>query len=154
MKVADIVGGIIGILIGLFALWEGAKMPADVVMKIAPSFFPNMLVSLLILFSTVLIVNAVRGRSKGKVEPYRLSDKGVQRGLITLAAGSVFVLVLEPLGFIPTSIIFLTFMMRVMGKRNPLLLGVTPALITAAVWLVFEKVLALSMPAGVLADYL
>ena len=31
---------------------------------------------------------------------------------------------------------------------------ITPALITAAVWLVFEKVLALSMPAGVLADYL
>ena len=154
MKVADIVGGIIGILIGLFALWEGAEMPADVVMKIGPSFFPNILGGLLILFSAVLIVNAVRGRSKGKVEPYRLSDKGVQRGLITLAAGSVFVLVVEPIGFIPTAIVFLTFMMRVMGKRNPLLLAVTPALITAAVWLVFEKVLALSMPAGVLADYL
>ena len=45
-------------------------------------------------------------------------------------------------------------MMLMMGKRNPLLLAVTPALITAAVWLVFEKVLILSMPAGVLADYL
>ena len=154
MKVADIVGGIVGILIGLFAIWEGSKMPTDVVMKIGPSFFPNILGGLLILFSAVLIVNAARGKSKGKVEPYRLSDKGTQRGLITLAAGIVFVLVLDPLGFILTSIGFLTFMMLVMGKRNPLLLAVTPALITAAVWLVFEKVLVLSMPAGVLADYL
>ena len=154
MKIADIFGGALGILIGLFAIWEGSKMPTDVVMKIGPSFFPNILGGLLIVFSATLIVNAVRGRSKGKVEPYRLADKGTQRGLITLAAGIVFCAVLDPLGFIPTSIIFLTFMMLVMGKRNPLLIAVTPALITLAVWLVFEKVLLLSMPAGVLADYL
>ena len=154
MKIADIFGGALGILIGLFAIWEGTKMPTDVVMKIGPSFFPNILGSLLILFSAILIANALRCRSKGKVEPYRLSDKGTQRGLITLVAGIVFCVVLDPLGFIPTSIIFLTFMMVVMGKRHPLLLAVTPALITWAVWLVFEKVLSLSLPAGVLADYL
>ncbi len=154
MKIADIFGGALGILIGLFAIWEGSKMPTDVVMKIGPSFFPNILGGLLIVFSATLIVNAVRGRSKGKVEPYRLADKGTQRGLITLAAGIVFCAVLDPLGFIPTSIIFLTFMMLVMGKRNPMLIAVTPALVTLAVWLVFEKVLSLSMPAGVLADFL
>ena len=32
---------------------------------------------------------------------------------------------LDPLGFIPTSIIFLTFMMLVMGKRSPLLIILT-----------------------------
>ena len=154
MKIADIFGGALGILIGLFAIWEGTKMPTDVVMKIGPSFFPNILGGLLILFSAILIAKALRGRSKGKVEPYRLSDKGTQRGLITLVAGIVFCVVLDPLGFIPTSIIFLTFMMVVMGKRHPLLLAVTPALITWAVWLIFEKVLSLSLPAGVLADYL
>ena len=154
MKVADIVGSIIGILIGTFALWEGTKMPTDVVMKIGPSFFPSILGTMLILFSTILLVNALRGKSKGRVEAYRLSDKGVQRGLITLVASVVFCVALDPLGFIPTSIIFLTFMMVVMGKRSPWLLASIPALITAAIWLVFEKILALSMPAGVLADYL
>ena len=154
MKVADIFGGALGVLIGLFAIWEGTKMPADVVMKIGPSFFPNILGGLLILFSAILMINALRGKSKGKVEPYRLSDKGTQRGLITLAAGIVFCLVLDPLGFIPCSIIFLTFIMLVMGKRSALPILVAPSLITLAVWLVFEKVLSLSMPAGVLADYL
>lgn len=43
MKKADIVGGLIGILIGLYAIWEGTKMPEDLVMKIGPSFFPNIL---------------------------------------------------------------------------------------------------------------
>ena len=29
MKKADIVGGIIGVLIGLYAIWEGLQMPTD-----------------------------------------------------------------------------------------------------------------------------
>ena len=154
MKTADIFGGIIGILIGLFALWEGAKMPTDVVMKIGPSFFPNILAAGLILFSIVLLINALRGRSKGSVEPLRLSDRGVQRGLITLGATLVFCAVLESVGFIPTAIVFLAFMAWVMGKRSALALVVAPPLITFAVWLVFEKVLYLSLPPGLLVDVL
>lgn len=154
MKIADIVGGLVGILIGLYAIWEGTNMPTDVVMKIGPSFFPNFLAGFLILFSVVLVINALRGKSKGTVEPMRLADKGVQRGLITLAAALVFCVILEPLGFIPSSIVFLAFMMVVMGKRKPIPILIAPPLITVSVWLVFEKILNLSMPAGILADML
>ena len=152
MKTADIFGGIIGILIGLGAIWEGSKMPTDVVMKIGPSFFPNILAGCLILFSIVLLINALRGRSKGSVEPLHLSDKGVQRGLVTLGATLVVCAVLEPVGFIPTAIVFLAFMAWVLGKRSALALAVSPPLITLAIWLVFEKVLYLSLPPGLLVD--
>ena len=154
MKKADIVGGLIGILIGLYAIWEGTKMPEDLVMKIGPSFFPNILAGFLILFSAILIANALRGKSKGEVAPLRIADKGVQRGLITFAAAIVFCVVLDPLGFLLTSIIFLTFMMWIMGNRKPVALTIAPTVITLAVWLVFEKVLNLSMPAGILVDIL
>ena len=154
MKVADIYGGLIGILIGLYALWEGAHMPTDVVMKIGPSFFPNILAGLLIIFSVVLILNALKGKSKGTLEPLRLSSKGVQRGLVTLLATVIFCVVIEPLGFILTSIIFLMFMMWLLGKRKPLLMLTVPPLTTFSIWLVLEKVLYLSMPAGVLIDIL
>lgn len=154
MKKADIVGGLIGILIGLYAIWEGARMPEDVVMKIGPSFFPNILATLLIVFSAVLIINALLGRSKGEVAPFKLSDKGVQRGLITLVSAILFCVALDPLGFIPTAIIFLAFMMAVMGNRKPVQLVVVPPLVTLTIWLIFEKILNLSMPAGILTDIL
>ena len=154
MKKADIVGGLIGILIGIYAIWEGTKMPEDLVMKIGPSFFPNILAGFLILFSATLIINALRGKSKGEVAPLKLSDKGVQRGLITLIATIVFCVALDPLGFIPTAIVFLVFMMLIMGNRKPLQITIAPPLVTLAIWLVFEKVLNLSMPAGILADIL
>ncbi|GHU28605.1 hypothetical protein AGMMS50256_11280 [Betaproteobacteria bacterium] len=154
MKTADIFGGILGILIGIYALWEGRKMPADVVMGIGPSFFPNFLAGFLILFSAVLLINALLGRSKGSVEPFRLSDKGVRRGLITLGAAIVFCIALEPLGFILTSLVFLVFMMLVLGNRRPLALVVAPPLVTLGIWLVFEKLLSLSLPPGILIDLL
>ena len=154
MKVADLVGGLIGVFIGLYAIWEGSNMPTDVVMKIGPSFFPNILAGFLILFSVILIINALRGRSVGKVEALRLSDKGVQRGLVTLAATIIFCAILEPLGFIPSSILFLVFMMLLMGNRKPLQLTIAPLLVTFSIWLIFEKLLNLSMPAGVLVDIL
>ena len=154
MKTADIWGGVIGILIGVLALWEGRRMPADVVMGIGPSFFPNFLAGFLIFFSAILLINALRGKSKGTAEPFRLSDKGVQRGLATLGAAFVFCAVLEPLGFIPTSIAFLAFMILILGKRNPVLLVLAPPLVSFGVWLVFEKVLKLSLPPGLLVDVL
>ncbi len=154
MKVADIIGSLIGVLIGVYAIWEGRNMPADRIMKIGPSFFPSILAGLLILFSLVLLVNALRGRSIGTVERARLSDKGVQRGLITLAATLVFCAVVTPLGFMLSSILFLLFMMLLLGNRKPLQLAVAPPLISVAIWVIFEKVLKLSMPAGVLAGIL
>jgi len=154
MKVADIIGGTIGILIGLYAIWEGTNMPPDYIMKVGPSFFPTILAGLLIIFSVASIIFAVKGKSKGSVEPIRWSDKGVQRGLIMLVATIVFCAVLEPLGFIPSAIVFLVLMMLLMGNRKPRQLLVAPLLVTFSIWLIFEKLLNLSMPAGVLTDLL
>jgi putative tricarboxylic transport membrane protein len=154
MKTADLICGLIGMAIGFYAIWEGARMPADVVMKIGPSYFPSIMAGLLVLFSAALIVNALRGRSKGSVTPLRLSDKGVQRGLITFAAAIVFCATLDPIGFIPMSIVFLAFMAWVLGKRAWRALLLAPPLITVAVWLIFEKVLHLALPPGLLIDIL
>ncbi len=154
MKTADLVGGALGILIGLFVFWQSAIMPTDVVMKIGPGFFPRMLACGLIFFSGVLLVNALRGRSKGTLEPQKLSDKGVQRGLIMLVAAVVFGVVMEPLGFVLTSVIFLTLMLVVLGTRKPAIILCIPALITASIWVVFEKALHLSLPVGVLSSIL
>ena len=71
-----------------------------------------------------------------------------------LVASIIFCVVLEPLGFIPSAILFLMLMMLLMGNRKPRQLVIAPVLVTFAIWLIFEKLLNLSMPAGVLTDLL
>ena len=154
MKVADLVGGMVGAAIGLFALWTSWHMPADVVMKIGPGFFPGILSGLLVLFSCVLLVKALRGGEQQAADAPVTTGEGKVRGLLTLVATIAFVAVLEPLGFIPSAIVFLTLMMLVMGKRKPLPILLAPTLVTVGVWLVFEKLLHLSMPPGILEGLL
>jgi hypothetical protein len=154
MKTADLIGGLIGVAIGLFAIWEGTKMPLDVVMKIGPSYFPTIMAALLVFFSAALIVSALLGKSKGSLTPLRLSDKGTRRGIITLGAAIVFCATLDSIGFIPMSIVFIAFMAWVLGKRSWKVFVLAPPLITLAVWLVFEKLLHLALPAGLLIDVL
>jgi putative tricarboxylic transport membrane protein len=151
MKTADLVAGLIGILIGVYTFWEGSSMPPDVVMKIGPSFFPNILAGFLTLCSLALIVTALRGRSKGSVAPLKFSDPGVQRGLVTLAATLAYCILLKPLGFIPTSLAFMVFMMVALGRRKPMALVAAPWVVTLSIWVVFEKILHLDLPPGVLA---
>ncbi len=150
MKKADLSAGIISLLLGLFALWEASKMPSDQIMKIGPNFFPNILAGFLIFFSLLLIIKALKGQSQGSVAPFNFAHLGVRRGLITLVAGIVFCVVLEPLGFAFSTILFLSLMMYVIGKRNYLLIAGVPPLITFGIWLVFEKILHLTLPLGVL----
>lgn len=147
---ADLIGGIFGVFIGIFVLWMSWNMPADVVMKIGPGFFPGILAILLILFSGVLIGKTLLGRGPQGTGGPAVTAQGKWRGVLTLVSTVVFVALLEPLGFIPTAFLFLTFMMLVMGKRKPLLIILAPALVTVGVWLVFEKLLHLSMPPGIL----
>ena len=154
MKVADLVGGIVGVSLGLFAFWVSWNMPSDVVMKIGPGFFPSILSGLLVLFSGSLLVKAVLSRAQAPDETPQITSEGRWRGAVTLVATVVFVAVMESLGFIPTAISFLTLMMLVMGKRKPLAILVVPTLVTVGIWLVFEKLLHLSMPPGILEGLL
>ena len=154
MKVADLVGGMAGVSLGLFAFWFSRSMPADVVMKIGPGFFPAILSSLLVLFSCSLIVKALLSRVRASEDTLRITAEGRWRGALTLVATVAFVTAIESLGYIPTAITFLTFMMLVMGKRKPLAILVFPTLVTVGIWLVFEKLLHLSMPPGILESLL
>ncbi|MEC5386859.1 tripartite tricarboxylate transporter TctB family protein [Uliginosibacterium sp. H3] len=154
MKQADLISGGVGSLIGIYAIWEAQRMPADVIMKIGPGFFPTILASMLLIFSLLLMLNALRGKSKGEVPPLRWSDPAVRRGLCLLVATAVFCLALKPIGFIPCAIVFLFLMMLVLGNRKPRALLMAPLIVTGGIWLTFEKLLHLELPSGILAPLL
>lgn len=160
MKRGDFVAGAIGVAISGGALVIASDFPADVVMKIGPAFFPEMLAYLLLLCSAILMVNAALAKpavvAAEDPPPVRgLSlDNGIVRALLTVVAVLAFTLLLRPVGFILTSVGFLTAMMAVLGMRRPLgMFGVALG-VTAGIYLIFEKLLGLTLPAGVLDSIL
>jgi len=154
VKRVDIVSGSAGILIGAYVLIKCQSYPQDVVMKIGPAFFPEMLAAGLILFSALLILQALLGKSIGDYQKLILREKGTQRILLALVGMIVYCAVLKPVGFIVATIPFIMFYMFLLGNRNKLHYVWVPVAITLAVYLVFEKLLVLSLPGGLLRDIL
>lgn len=160
MRRGDFVAGAIGVAIGGGALYVASDFPADVVMKIGPAFFPNVLAGLFLVCSAALMVGAAMAESVPRVAedppPVRgLSlDNGILRAVVTVLAVVAFTLALRPVGFIVTSVVFLAAMMGLLGLRKPIPMLVIALGITAGVFIVFEKILGLTLPAGVLESVL
>jgi putative tricarboxylic transport membrane protein len=154
VKLADIISGMIGILIGTYVLITCHSYPEDFVMKIGPAFFPEILAWGLVLFSALLILQALLWKSIGDVQHLSIRDKGTQRVLIALAGMIVYCAILKPAGFIIATIPLIMFYMFLLGNRKKLQYVWVPVAITLAVYLVFEKVLVLSLPAGLLSSVL
>lgn len=146
--------------IGGGALYVASDFPADVVMKIGPAFFPNVLAGLFLVCSAALMVGAAMAETVPRVAedppPVRgLSlDNGILRAVVTVLAVVAFTLALRPVGFIVTSVVFLAAMMGLLGLRKPIPMLVIALGITAGVFIVFEKILGLTLPAGVLESVL
>ena len=152
MKTADLIGGGTGIALGCFVLYEGSKMPADLIMKIGPSYFPNVLAMGLIFFSLILIVYALLGRAKGESETISFKDKGIQRALISLLAIIAYAVLLDTLGYPIVTVLLVSGIMILLGKRAPVQIACVSLATTFVVWLLFAKLLMLSMPMGILED--
>lgn len=154
MKLVDVISGMIGIMIGTYVVITCHSYPEDFVMKIGPAFFPEILAGGLILFSVLLILQALLGKSIGDFQKLSIREKGTQRILLSLAVMIVYCAVLKPVGFIIATIPFIMFHMFLLGNRKILQYVWVPVAITLAVYLVFEKVLVLSLPGGLLSSIL
>jgi putative tricarboxylic transport membrane protein len=152
MKKADIIGGSAGIALGSYVLYEGSKMPLDLIMKIGPSYFPDALAIGLIIFSAILIIYALLGRAKGESEPISFKDKGIQRALLSLLIITVYTALLIPVGYPIMTILLVAGTMVLLGKRDLWQITYVSASTTFVVWLIFAKLLMLSMPMGILED--
>lgn len=82
-----------------------------------------------------------------------MGDKGIQRALISLLAIVAYAVLLDVLGYPIVTVLLVGGIMMLLGKRNPALqiAGVSIAT-TFVVWLLFAKLLMLSMPMGILEE--
>ncbi len=160
MKRGDFVAGAIGVAVSGGALAMASDFPADIVMKIGPAFFPNLLAGLFLVCSAILMVSAALAKPAPGVaaDPPPVSglslENGALRAVVTVLAVVAFALALRPVGFILTSTAFLAAMMALLGLRRPVLMLAVSLGVTAGIYIVFEKLLGLTLPAGVLESVL
>lgn len=109
---------------------------------LGPSAFPLVLAIPLGLLSLYLIV-------RPDPEPVWLTGRALVRQIVSVGVLVGYALALEPLGFLPSTVIALTFLAMVLGARVGRA-ALTAVVTSVVLYVLFDRILGLSLPAGVL----
>jgi putative tricarboxylic transport membrane protein len=145
--------GWIGVGLLLLCGWLYARLdeiPANPLVPIGPAFYPRFLLLLTFALSAALVVQALVARREQK-ERVRFSNwlKDYQPPLLTFCLFFLYVLLLPKLGFLFSTILFVSSLQWLLGqplwRRLPgsLLIGIGTAGVT---YWVFEKYLYVFLP--------
>ena len=125
-------------------------------------FFPQLVFGALIPLGILLIIRGLiraKGLKETAPEGEKL-EKGVvafKRSVVALVAIAVFLLLMEPLGFIPAAILYMLFNMFYMCEREawkPWLFVIVAVVIAVGAYFVFRQFIYVRLPAGILKGVL
>ncbi|MDR2727285.1 MAG: tripartite tricarboxylate transporter TctB family protein [Deltaproteobacteria bacterium] len=150
MRFNDAVIGVLTILLSLIVIIHVQSYPAQPGGRPGPALFPIVLSVLLMIAGSVLIVDGRRSRAPLFQILPELDAKGAGNIMLFLAAIVFYIVVSETLGFLATSFVVMVSMMSVLKAR--LKLGVPVAAgTTVLIYLIFNKILLVPLPRGILA---
>lgn len=150
LKTADISSAIIGLLLSAYVWVVSASFPKDIVMKIGPDFFPRIIAGALALASIALLVQALTGKSSEEAAPIKLTDPGIIRAIAFLVLATVYVSIMDFLGFIIATVICLLtamYLLKLRNIKNMLLVSLATSL---GVYFAFSTILGIQLPSGLL----
>lgn len=150
-RLPDIVSSLVFMLIGIFAFVIAEGFPEDFIMKLGPDFYPKLLSVALIILSLTLIIRTILGKNKSNFLAINIRDKRFQKVIASLGLAILYAMFLKRIGFIPITILFLFAFLMLLNIKKPLTLIAVPIVTTFALWLVFQKILTVSLPIGLLS---
>ena len=154
---SDLIGAILFLALGCWAWFKMETLQEVQNTYAQPSVFPQVMATGLIIFSAILLIQAiiklVRMKPDGSNAEQAASiniikDKGVQAAAVVIVLCVAFVLLLKPLGYVITGAIVSAVIMFLIGKRNILQIVLVSVLVPLAMWLIFYKVLTVNIPMG------
>ena len=148
MRTVNIVIAVILILFGLFYAYLTANLPdRNLPNTLSSSFMPWLLVSCLFGLSLLLLLQTLIKGSDESCD-YRISTKEGS-GVVLLAAVVIgYILSLDFFGFLLATPVFLAVLMMLTGARDWKQIAVTSAAATIGIYLFFQKVFQIILPAG------
>ena len=132
----------ISVVLGAFRLHIGTPLHPQ------PGFFPFLGGSALTLLSGILLVQAALGRSTGSEAFGKVGPPA-----IVVAGMGVYVAILDPVGYVPATMLIAGLILRVLGVRSWRALGLASVVLAVSTYFLFARMLGIDLPVGVLGIF-
>lgn len=141
----DLIGGFLFLLTGVGVLFESLRLKVGTPTTPKAGFFP--FVSGIILIALSLMV-MVHGWLKPDKETAGFGD--IRRPAILVAGTAIYVLILDPLGYVLSTFFLGAVILWVLGIRSWRILGGASAALSVGTYILFARILGIELPMGVL----
>jgi putative tricarboxylic transport membrane protein len=147
----NIVSGAFLALLGLVAAWASTEIGEGAGGQLHPRSFPLLVGVLLFIGGTALSIQSLVARTAGD-DPIDWPDrKGWKFWLMALAALVLYVALSVPLGFLITSFFFVSGFIWYFGRYHPALAAAWALGVAVFIYVVFVRLLDLTLPLGPLS---
>ncbi len=152
----DMTAGIFSVVLGLGYLVAAFRIPVfDTGDEIGPRAFPFMISAVVICCGLALILKELKSRNRKPFSWGFTSERGIWlRILITIAAGIIYGLVLDGLGYVIATFFFMIVVASIVNIGRHLQNILIAAAFSIVTFVAFEVILKLSLPRGILGGVL
>ncbi len=159
-KYADALWGVVILIVCALMFYATTQIRVFAAMEgLSSRFFPRVIIAIMAILGLFLIYFDLK-RAKGYTQPEEDSQKkkgisvGDQCVLETMVALLAYVALLDPIGFIPTTIVYLIVQMTILSskpsKKDLLLFALIAVVSSVGIYFLFTKAFYLMLPAGIL----
>jgi putative tricarboxylic transport membrane protein len=149
MRKSGVISSMTLLALALGIVLEASKLPFGKLSSPQPGFFPLILAIFLAIFSLLLLVQEIREKAQGVSAFLRGSAPWKRIGLAT-GALVTFALLFETLGYLPSTFLFMAFLLRAVERQRWSLVFVVAFSTSLVSYLLFGLLLSTPLPAGIL----
>jgi putative tricarboxylic transport membrane protein len=141
----DVIASVFLIVIGIAVIIWAFRLQVGTLLRPLAGFFPLLVGSALIALSLVLLFRGWIGQGPAP-RPY-----GVwQRPVIMLAALAVYAVLLEPLGYVLSTVFIAAVTLRILRVISWKMIILSSVILSVSVYVLFTRLLGVELPAGIL----
>jgi putative tricarboxylic transport membrane protein len=145
----DLVAALLAVALGAAVVLHVRTFPELPDGQPGPALFPGIVGALLLVFGLVLLVRTVLARGRPVASASPVAGQGVARALAVVGLVVAYLLLAEVLGFLLTMAVLLFLLMWLLGAK-PLVAALAAAATTGIVVLLFQELLLVPLPTGLL----
>ena len=148
---ADVVISTITFFGALYLLLETRTFGSlDAYGKLGPDYWPKFVLVTIMALSLGVVVNTLKGVSKGTIEASKKIrfDKGTLRFCLAFSLIAGYLILLPYVGFLVLTPIMMISFMILLGEKSKTILCTLPIVLTVGVVLLFTKVMYVPLPRG------
>ncbi len=147
MKRGTTILGIVFIVLSIYFYVLTLDFPNTTAQTMGPSFWPRIIIPLVIVLSLIMIFYEWSHQSKP------LENANVNKVVLGIVSLIVFVILTPFLGFFLTGYLFLLAITWVMDTKSLKVLLIYPSVLTIFVYVVFYKILRIYFPVGKITGF-